>query len=65
MTASELVNTGQINLIGSSTAQATLRVTAGGVSFGTPREQTGFVHLQGNALLEFPFGWIETLKGTL
>ncbi|MFO1161128.1 MAG: VWD domain-containing protein [Reyranellaceae bacterium] len=65
VTASELANTGQINLIGSSTAQATLRVTAGVASFGTAREQTGFVHLQGNALLEFPSESIQTVKGTL
>jgi hypothetical protein len=65
LTAAELANSGQINIIGGTTAQATLRITQGGPSFGTPGVETGFVHLQGNALLEYPFGSIDTVKGTL
>ncbi|MFO1080280.1 MAG: VWD domain-containing protein [Reyranellaceae bacterium] len=62
MTATDLINSGQINIVGSTKAQATLRLTDGVGAFATA---TGFVHLQNNALLEFSAGQINTVTGTL
>jgi hypothetical protein len=60
-----LSNTGQINIEGSVSAQATLNVTNAAAGFGTTGTETGTVFLQNEALLEFASGEITTINGTL
>jgi cytoskeletal protein CcmA (bactofilin family) len=62
--AAHLLNTGTIDLYGSSTAQATLDVTSG-ASFGTKGTLTGNVNLSGDTLVEFKGGQITTIAGAL
>ena len=64
VTATGLVNTGQINIIGSAAAQSTLKIN-GNAGFGTNLVQTGVVYLESNALLQFAGGQIQTVNGTL
>ena len=53
-----LSNTGEINIEGSATAQATLDVANAAAGFGTAGVETGTVYLQNDALLEFQSGQI-------
>jgi Hyphally regulated cell wall protein N-terminal len=62
--AALLINSGAIDLYGSSTAQATLDVTSA-AGFGTQGTLTGDVNLSGDALLEFKLGQITTIAGAL
>ncbi|MGD9880672.1 MAG: VWD domain-containing protein [Reyranella sp.] len=65
LTATGLVNTGVISIIGGAIAQSTLEITAGMAGMGTDGVASGFVHLQNSALLQFADGQIDTVKGTL
>jgi hypothetical protein len=60
-----LTNTGQIDIEGSATVQATLNVANAAAGFGTAGTETGNVYLQGDALLEFKSGEISTIDGGL
>ena len=60
-----LSNTGQINIEGSATVQATLNVANAAAGFGTAGVETGKVFLQNDALLEFKSGQITTVDGGL
>ena len=60
-----LTNTGQIDIEGSSTVQATLNVANAAAGFGTAGTETGNVYLQGDALLEFNSGEISTIDGAV
>jgi len=59
-----LSNTGEINIEGSATVQATLDVEAA-AGFGTAGVETGTVFLENDALLQFESGQITTVNGTL
>ena len=58
-------NTGEINIEGSTTAQATLNVANAAAGFGTVGVETGTVVLENDALLEFKSGEIKTINGEL
>ena len=58
-----LTNTGQIDIEGSATVQATLNVANAAAGFGTAGTETGNVYMQGDALLEFKSGEISTIDG--
>jgi hypothetical protein len=60
-----LSNTGEINILGSTTAQATLNVANAVAGFGTAGVETGTVTLANDALLEFASGQINTIDGEL
>ena len=60
-----LTNTGQIDIEGSATVQATLNVANAAAGFGTAGTETGNVYLQGDALLEFNSGEISTIDGAV
>ena len=60
-----LSNTGEINIEGSATVQATLNVANAAAGFGTAGVETGTVFLENDALLEFKSGQISTVNGTL
>ena len=60
-----LTNTGQIDIEGSATVQATLNVADAAAGFGTAGTETGNVYLQGDALLEFKSGEISTVDGAI
>jgi hypothetical protein len=60
-----LSNTGEINIVGSATAQATLNVANGAAGFGTAGVETGTVTLANDALLEFAGGQVTTINGEL
>jgi hypothetical protein len=61
-----LSNTGTINIIGSTAAQATLNIANAAAGFGSGKGvETGNVFLQNNALLEFKTGSITTVNGEL
>ena len=60
-----LSNTGEINIVGSATAQATLNVANAGGGIGTAGVETGTVVLANDALLEFASGQINTINGEL
>ena len=51
-----LSNTGEINIEGSATVQATLNVANAAAGFGTEGVETGTVFLENDALLEFKSG---------
>ncbi len=55
----------EITIAGSSTARSTLDITSGTASFGTANTETGAVLLNGNALIEFAGGQINTIAGQL
>ena len=60
-----LSNTGEINIEGSATVQATLNVANAAAGFGTAGVETGTVFLENDALLEFKSGEITTINGGL
>ena len=60
-----LSNTGTINIIGSTTARATLNIANAAAGFGTKGVETGTVVLENDALLEFKGGEITTVNGWL
>ena len=63
--AGGLSNTGYINIIGSTTARATLDIANAAAGFGTKGVETGQVVLENDALLEFKSGEITTINGWL
>ena len=63
--AGGLSNTGEINIEGSATVQATLNVANAAAGFGTKGVETGTVFLENDALLEFKSGQITTIDGEL
>ena len=63
--AGGLSNTGEINIEGSATVQATLNVADAAAGFGTAGVETGTVFLENDALLEFKSGQITTINGEL
>ncbi len=65
VTATGLVNTGAIQIVGSGTIQSTLDITSGPAGFGTLGVETGSVALTNDALLEFASGQIGTIDGYL
>ena len=54
-----------INIIGSTTARATLNIANAAAGFGTKGVETGTVVLENDALLEFKGGEITTVNGEL
>ena len=58
-------SSGEINIEGSATVQATLNVANAAAGFGTAGVETGTVFLQNDALLEFKTGQITTVNGEL
>jgi hypothetical protein len=58
-------NTGEINIEGSATVQATVNVANAAAGFGTTGVETGTVFLENDALLEFKSGQIATVDGEL
>jgi HPt (histidine-containing phosphotransfer) domain-containing protein len=65
VTAKALSSTGEINIVGAGSVQATLDITTGAAGFGTVAVETGGVYLQGDALLEFASGQVTTINGQL
>jgi hypothetical protein len=63
--SSGLTSTGQIDIEGSATVQATLDVANAAAGFGTASTETGNLYLQGDALLEFKSGEISTIDGVV
>ena len=61
VTAASLDNTGRIRLIGSSSNQALLDVTAGSAGFGTAGVLSGYARLAGDSAIEFASGEITSL----
>jgi hypothetical protein len=65
VTATALVNTGVIQIVGGATIQSTLDITSAAAGFGTPGVETGTVALTNDALLEFANGQIGTITGAV
>ena len=65
VTATGLINTGVIQIVGNGTIQSTLDITSGAAGFGTLGVETGTVVLSSDALLEFASGQIGTIAGEL
>ena len=65
VTATGLINTGVIQIVGNGTIQSTLDITSGAAGFGTLGVETGTVVLSSDALLEFASGKIGTIAGEL
>src|SRR5208283_4441997 len=63
--AGGLSNTGEINIEGAASVQATLNVADAAAGFGTAGVETGTVFLENDALLEFKSGQITTVNGEL
>ncbi len=63
VTATGLVNSGVIQIVGAGTIQSTLDITTGPAGFGTVGVETGTVVLTNDALLEFASGQIGTING--
>ena len=65
VTATGLINTGVIQIVGNGTIQSTLDITSGAAGFGTLGVETGTVVLSSDALLEFASGKIGPIAGEL
>jgi hypothetical protein len=65
VTATALVNTGVIQIVGGGTIQSTLDITSAAAGFDTLGVETGTVVLTNDALLEFASGQIGTIDGAV
>ena len=63
VTATGLVSSGAIQIVGAGTIQSTLDITTGAAGFGTIGVETGGISLTNDALLEFASGQIGTIDG--